>query len=102
VHGLQAATGSAVLSAADFGSLLENRIDAASASAGVQELKEWMALPSYLDNGLGGFIGPSYASTSNFFQFSSFGVAVQNRNATYPIASIAQLLGTLGNLIAVP
>ena len=98
----KAATGSTALSAADIASLLQNRIDASPASAGVQELKEWMALLSYLGTGLGGFIGPSYASTSNFTQFGSFGLAVRNRNATYPVASVGQLLGTLGNLKTLP
>jgi 2',3'-cyclic-nucleotide 2'-phosphodiesterase (5'-nucleotidase family) len=98
----KAATGPTVLSGADIAGLLQNRIDAAPSQAGVQELKEWMALLSYVGAGLGGFIGPSYASTSNFAQFGSFGLAVRNRNTTYPLASVGQLLGTLGNLNALP
>ena len=98
----KAATGSAALSGADLAGLLANRVDAAPASAGVQELKEWMALLSYLGTGLGGLITSSYASTSNFAQFGSFGVAVQTRNSTYPIASLGQLLGTLGGLKSAP
>jgi hypothetical protein len=98
----QAATGTATLSAANIAGILANRIDAAPASGGVQELKEWMALLSYESTALGGSIGSEYASTGNFAQFGSFGAAVQIRSASYPIASIGQLLGTLGALSAAP
>jgi 2',3'-cyclic-nucleotide 2'-phosphodiesterase (5'-nucleotidase family) len=96
------ATGPAVLSGADLAGLLANRIDAAPGSAGVQELKEWMALLSYVGTGLDESIPPAYASTSNFTQFGSFGAAVQTRNATYPIASIGQFAGTLASLQTAP
>lgn len=93
----QAATGSTVLSSADFPTLLGNRIDVAPATAGVQELKEWMALLSNV-GALGGSIGREYASTPIFTQFGSFGSAVQTRNSTYPLAAIGQLVGTIGSL----
>ena len=95
-------TGTAVLSETNLPAVLANRIDAAPATPGVQELKEWMALLSYVGTGLGGSIGPEYLSTANFAQFGSFGVAVQNRNATYPLASIGQLVGTLAGLQSAP
>src|SRR5712691_6536077 len=98
----QAATGSTVLSPADFPTLLANRIDLAPATAGVQELKEWMALLSNVGSGLGGSIGPQYASTPIFTQFGSFGSAVQARNATYPLAAIGQLVGTIASLQQAP
>jgi hypothetical protein len=98
----QAATGSTVLSPADFPTLLANRIDAAPATPGVQELKEWMALLSNVGSGLAGSIGPDYASTPIFTQFGSFGSAVQTRNATYPLPAIGQLVGTIGRLQQAP
>ena len=96
------ATGAAALSGADIPGLLANRVDAAPGSAGVQELKEWMALLSYLDTSLNGAVTSQYASTPNFLQFPSFGAAVQTRNDSYPLASIGQMLGTLANLQAAP
>jgi 2',3'-cyclic-nucleotide 2'-phosphodiesterase (5'-nucleotidase family) len=98
----QSATGTAVLSAADLPGIMANRIDASPATPGTQELKEWLALLSYLDQGLGGSITPAYASTSNFTQFGSFGAGVQTRNASYPLASISQFVGTLASLEAAP
>ncbi|MDQ6801237.1 MAG: metallophosphoesterase [Acidobacteriota bacterium] len=98
----QAATGTTVLSSADFPTLLANRIDAAPATAGVQELKEWMALLSNVGSALGGSIGPDYASTPIFTQFGSFGSAVQTRNATYPLPAIGQLVGTIASLQQAP
>ena len=59
-----------------------------------------MALLSYVATGLHGSINSDYASTTNFVQFGSFGAAVQTRNSTYPLASIGQLMGTLGGLQA--
>ncbi|PYQ56504.1 MAG: hypothetical protein DMF58_20515, partial [Acidobacteria bacterium] len=64
------ATGSTPLTGA---AILANRIDAAPATPGIQELKEWMALLSYVTTGLGGSISSDYASTTNFTQFGSFG-----------------------------
>jgi 2',3'-cyclic-nucleotide 2'-phosphodiesterase (5'-nucleotidase family) len=98
----KSATGPDTLSAADLPGLLGNRIDAAPATTGTQELKEWMALLSYVGSGLGGSITSEYASTSNFTQFFSFGAAVKTRNATYPIASIGQLVATAASLIGGP
>ena len=98
----RAATGPASLSSADFAGLLANRIDAAPATAGVQELKEWMALLSYLKTGLGGAIAAEYASTANFTQFGSFGAAVRTRNLAYPIANIGQFVGTVSGLQSAP
>jgi hypothetical protein len=68
----------------------------------VQELKEWMALLSNVGTGLGGTIGPEYKSTTNFTEFSTFGSAVQTRNASYPLADIAQLVGTVAALQQAP
>ncbi len=82
--------------------LLANRINAAPAGTGIQELKEWMALLSYLQSGLKGNIPSAYASTSDFTQFSSAGAAVLTRNASYPLANIAQLSGALSSLLGVP
>ncbi len=96
------ATGGAVLTGADLPGLLANRIDAAPGSGGVQELKEWMALLSYLGTGLGGEVPAAYASTANFAQFGSYGAAVQARNDTYPIANIGQLVSTLAALQGAP
>ena len=98
----QGPTGAAALSAANFGGILANRINAAPASGTVQELKEWMALLSYESVGLGSTIGPTYASTGNFTQFGSFGTAVQNRSASYPIANLGQLFGTVAALQSAP
>jgi hypothetical protein len=98
----KAATGPDVLSSTNFPALLANRIDAAPATAGVQELKEWMSLLFYLDGELGGSITSEYASTANFTQFGSYGLAVTNRNASYPIASIGQFVGTVASLQSAP
>lgn len=98
----KSATGTDILSGADLPGIMANRIDAAPAAPGIQELKEWMALLLYLKQGLGGSITPSYTSTSNFTQFGSFGAAVQTRNASYPVAAIGQFLGTLSSLEAAP
>lgn len=98
----QSAAGTVVLSGADIPDLLANRVNAAPASGSVQELKDWMVLLSYESTGLGGTIGPVYASTSNFLQFGSVGAAVAQRNVSYPLASVGQLAGTLGALQAAP
>jgi len=98
----QSATGSTVLSSADFPTLLGNRIDASPATPGVQELKEWMALLSNVGTTLGGTIGSDYLSTPLFSQFPTYGAAVKVRNASYPIAQIGQLATTLGTLQAAP
>lgn len=98
----QSATGPAVLSGANLPGLLANRIDAAPATGDIQELKEWMALLSYVGTGLGGSITGEYASTANFTQVPGFGAAVRTRNASYPIASIEELMATLGGLQAAP
>jgi len=96
------ATGSTVLSGANIPGLLANRIDAAPGTPNVQELKEWMALLSYVGTGLGGSIHHEYASSSNFTKFSNFGRAVRTRNLSYPVASIGQLFGTLSSLQKAP
>ncbi|MDP9049257.1 MAG: hypothetical protein M3O31_00830 [Acidobacteriota bacterium] len=98
----KAATGPAALSGADIPGLLANRIDAAPGTPGVQELKGWMALLSYVGKGLGGSITSEYFSTSNFIQFPTFGVAVQTRNASYPLANIGQLAITVSTLHSAP
>jgi 2',3'-cyclic-nucleotide 2'-phosphodiesterase (5'-nucleotidase family) len=94
----KSATGSSTLSASDTAGLLANRIMATPTSSSPQELKEWMALLTYLTSGLKGGITSAYSSTSNFTQFPTFGAAVQTRNASYPLAAIAQLSGTLAGL----
>lgn len=106
ITAFKAATGTGTLSSADFPGLLANRIDAAPVGApGVQELKEWTALLMYMGTSLGGSISADYASTANFAEWAvpgKVGAAVQTRNASYPIASIGQLMGTLGGLQAAP
>jgi 2',3'-cyclic-nucleotide 2'-phosphodiesterase (5'-nucleotidase family) len=96
------ASGSTVLSGANIPGLLANRIDAAPGTPNVQELKEWMALLSYVGTGLGGSIHHEYASNSNFTKFSNFGRAVRTRNLSYPVANIGQLFGTLSGLQNAP
>jgi hypothetical protein len=98
----QSATGSIVLSSANFPAVLANRVNATPASPTVLELKEWMALLSNVGTALGGSIGPEYASTPIFTQFPAAGTAVQTRNASYPLASIGQLAGTLSSLQQAP
>jgi 5'-nucleotidase len=98
----KAATGATTLSSADFPGLLANRVDQSPTTPGVQEVKEWTALLMYTSLSLGGTISADYASTPLFTQFGSFGPAVQVRQASYPIASIGQLMGTLGALQAAP
>jgi hypothetical protein len=98
----KSATGTDILSGADIPGIMANRIDAAPASSGIQELKEWETLMSYLGQGLGGSITSEYASTSNFTQFGSFGAAVQTRNASYPIVAIDQFIGTVSSLETAP
>ncbi|HJW72074.1 MAG TPA: metallophosphoesterase [Geothrix sp.] len=99
----QGATGSAVLSAADMPGLLSKRINADPTSASIVELKEWMALLNYVGVGLGGSIDQAYASTPMFTDFpTAFGPAVTTRNASYPLASIGQLMATLQGLTAAP
>ncbi|HJT17999.1 MAG TPA: hypothetical protein VJ853_11445, partial [Thermoanaerobaculia bacterium] len=81
---------------------LGNRVDADPATAGTQELKEWQSLLSYVTTGLNSSIGSDYASTTNFTDFPSFGKAVTTRDANYPLASIGQMMTTLGGLQAAP
>src|SRR5207248_10653146 len=88
----QTATGTTTLS--DLTTIMGNRFDASPSTAGVQELKEWMTLLSYVGSGLHGTIGPEYASSINFTDFPTFGTAVKTRNSTYPLAQIGQLIGT--------
>ncbi|HEV8435673.1 MAG TPA: metallophosphoesterase, partial [Thermoanaerobaculia bacterium] len=88
----QTATGTTVL--ADIPTILGNRVDISPSTPGVQEMKEWMALLQYVGSGLHGTIGPEYASSINFTDFPGFGAAVKNRNASYPLPQIGQLIGT--------
>ncbi|HEX7192247.1 MAG TPA: metallophosphoesterase [Thermoanaerobaculia bacterium] len=88
----QSASGTTVL--ADIPTILGNRIDGAPSVAGVQEVKEWMTLLSYVGTGLHGTIGPEYASSTLFTDFPTFGAAVKTRNSTYPLAAIGQLIAT--------
>ena len=61
-----------------------------------------MALLANVGGALGGAIGPEYASTTNFAQFPTFGAAVKTRNASYPLASVAQYIGTVSALQKAP
>jgi len=90
----KSSTGEATLSSTDFAGILANRINAAPAGPGIQELKEWMALLSYIQTGLNGTIPSAYDSTS--------GAAVLGRNASYPLASISQLTSNLSTLAGAP
>ena len=98
----KSSTGSDVLSASDMPGLMGNRINADPTSPTVTELKEWMALLNYIGSGLGGNIGPAYASTPDFSQFGTFGPAITTRNASYPGANIGQLMTTLSGLSSAP
>lgn len=98
----QSATGTTVLTPANMPVLLGNRIDADPATNGIQELKEWTALLANVGSALKGTIGTQYASTANFAEFPKAGVAVTTRNASYPLASIAQLAGTMSALQQAP
>jgi len=96
----KSATGAVVLSGADLPGILANRVNTDPTGASIRELKEWMALLSYVTTQLGGAITADYASTSDFTQFSGFGAAVRTRNASYPVASIRQIRGTVSSLQA--
>lgn len=98
----QSATGSTTLSSANMAAVMGNRINLTPAAPTVQELKEWMALLSNVGTALGGTIGPEYASTPLFTQFPAAGAAVTTRNASYPLPSIGQLVGTLSALQGAP
>ncbi len=98
----KSATGGTTLSSADMAGLMENRVNMAPLSGAIVEMKEWMALLSYVGTGLKGSIPPDYASTTNFAQFPTFGAAVKMRNPSYPLADIAQLATTLMTLQAAP
>jgi 2',3'-cyclic-nucleotide 2'-phosphodiesterase (5'-nucleotidase family) len=98
----QSASGSTVLSSSNLAAVLANRINATPASSTTLEMKEWMALLSNVGTALGGSIGAEYASTPIFAQFPAAGSAVQVRNASYPLASITQLVGTLSSLQQAP
>jgi len=102
VTAYQTATGTVALSSADMVTLLGNRIDMDPATKGVQELKEWTALLANVGSGLKGKIGPEYASTPLFTDFPNAGAAVKTRNASYPLASIGQLAGTMSTLQKAP
>lgn len=102
VTAYRSATGSTTLSISDPATLLSNRINAAPLSGTMQELKEWMALLSYVGAGLGGSIPSTYSSTTDFTQFGNFGAAVQTRKASYPITSIGQVVNTIATLLGIP
>ena len=95
-------TGPETLSAANLPAVLASRIDADPVASDVQELKAWMALLWYAQTALEGQIGAEYASTANFVQFPTFGVAVKTRSASYPLASISQYAATIGALLFAP
>ena len=99
------------LSSANMARLMANRIDLDPATAGTQELKEWMALLQYLtapaaSGGLEGLIPTAYASSTDFSQWwlapGSFGTAVTTRNASYPYPNIGGLMAQLQTLMAAP
>ncbi len=94
----KSANGTATFSGDDIPGLLANRIFATPTASSPQELKEWTALLTYLTGGLKGSITSAYASTADFTRFPTFGAAVQTRNASYPLAAIANLTRTLAGL----
>ena len=96
----QSATGSIVLSPANMQVVLANRVS--TTPTAISEVKEWMALLGNVGFNRGGVIGPDYASSPLFTQFPSSGPAVLNRNASYPLASIGQLAGTMSALQQAP
>jgi 2',3'-cyclic-nucleotide 2'-phosphodiesterase (5'-nucleotidase family) len=98
----KSATGATVLSGADLSGIMANRINAAPAGTGIQELKAWTALLSYVGTGLKGSITSAYASSSDFTQALSSGAAVQTRNASYPLVGIGQFVGTAAGLKGTP
>lgn len=98
----KSATGATTLSGADLSGILANRINAAPAGPGIQELKAWTALLSYIGTGLKGSVPAAYASSSDFTQVSTFGTAVQTRSASYPLAGIGQFVGTVAGLKGTP
>ena len=98
INPYKSATSTSTLSAADLAGVLANRINTAPGGASIQELKEWAALLSFIGASLKGNITDDYASTTDFTQFPTFGAAVQARNASYPIASIGQLVSTVSSL----
>lgn len=102
ITAFQGPTGPTTLSSADMTTLLANRIDSAPATAGVQELKEWMTLLSNVGSGLHGAIGTEYKSTPLFTDFPAAGAAVQIRNAAYPLPAIGQLVTTMATLSQAP
>lgn len=97
----KSATGAATLSGSDLTALMANRIST-TLTGSVQELKEWMALLSYVSTGLKGVITSAYASTGDFTQFPTFGAAVQTRSSSYPLTAVGQLMGTMAGLRGTP
>ena len=98
-------TGSAAVAQANLAQTLANRISVNGPKPPVQELKPWMALILYLTKApaLGGWftagaIGPDYLSTATYTDFPTNGAAVSVRNASYPLASLTQLMATLSAL----
>jgi len=102
ITAFQAATGTTTLSSADLATVLGNRIDAAPATSGIQELKEWMTLLQNVGSGMHGTIGPEYLSTANFTDFPTFGSAVKARDDAYPLAQIGALVTTSATLQHAP
>ncbi len=109
INAYRTATGTETLSGANLAGAMANRINLDPSTPAVVETKEWMALLLYLitppaqgGHFTSGFITPEYASSLDFSQFGTFGPAVKVRNASYPIASVGQLLATLGGLVAAP
>jgi len=100
-------TGTTTVSAANLAAAMANRINLNGPSAAVQELKEWMTLVLYLitppaqgGHFTNGVITNEYLSTPDFTTFYTHGTGVQARNASYPLASIGQLMTTLQTLEA--
>jgi hypothetical protein len=104
-----APTGTTTVSGADLAGAMANRINLNGPVATVQELKEWMALVISLitpqasgGHFASGTITSEYKSTANFTDFPTDGAAITVRNASYPILSIGQLMGTLKTLTTAP
>jgi len=102
-------TGATTVSAANLAAAMAYRINLDGPSATVVELKEWMALlinlitpPAQGGHFTNGTVTGEYLSTDLFTDFLTDGAAVKVRSASYPLATIGQLMTTLATLKAAP
>ncbi len=100
-------TGTETVSGANLAAAMAYRINLNGPVATVTELKEWMALlinlitpPASGGHFTSGTVTGEYLSTGSFTDFPTDGAAVTVRNASYPLATIGQLMGTLAALKA--